>query len=525
MTRKGLKTYPVLIAIVAGGLAWRLWVAWHDVTLLLVKCIPDDSFFVFRIARNLAEGQGLTFDGVIPSNSPRLVWELLLAGVLKIIPANDYLAAHVILTLGGIADAVTIVVLFLLVRTLFRSYTSALLTAGAYAFLPYAVRQANNGLETALAVALLSLGLLFYVNLVRKTPYPKWRFYALGVFCGAIILTRLDYALLPALLFVDLIRRPSGKAPSLYLATGVATIVVPWVIFSVVKFGEVLPSSGYAVTYLYYTHYLEHHPLTLGGLLGRSWFFFFKAFRYYAYPFFTIKLAYFGPIAFALLALAAVVSYVRANSTDREKLRLVLIPTAIIWILLIVHGFLLWYAREWHTGPSLFATVLLGGSIFALATAKLKTRGRAIATVVAVLLLVPAYAKVWHRVWTAEPYRPFLSHYRVSIWARDNLPADAVMASFDGGIPGYFSHLRVVDLVGIENENAFAAIRERRLGAYLDEAGIDYLHVMPVRLYPEYDWLWGEDIKKRLSEPLYEATDDESPPDWRTAQIRRVIHR
>jgi hypothetical protein len=48
---------------------------------------------------------------------------------------------------------------------------------------------------------------------------------------------------------------------------------------------------------------------------------------------------------------------------------------------------------------------------------------------------------------------------------------------------------------------------------------------MPVRLYPEYDWLWGEDIRKRLSKPLYEATDAESPPDWRTAQLRRVIHR
>lgn len=514
----------VLALVVAGGLAFRLWVAWQDVTSLLVKCVPDDSFFVFRIARNVAEGQGLTFDGVVPSNSPRLLWQLLLALVFKFVPANDDLAAHIILTLGGVADAATIIVLFLLVRELWGGRVTALLTAGAYAFLPYAVLQANNGLETALAVALLALALWFYVRLSRDAAASRGRYFALGVFCGVVILTRLDYALLPALLVADQLWR-RGRGRALYLLGGVATVAVPWMLFSIFKFGELLPSSGYAVTYTYYTHFLVNHGFSPGGWLARSWLYFYKAFRYYAFPFFAIRLAFFGPVVFALLAVVTAAVIVKADKTDREKMRLVLLPTAMTFILLFVHGFVLWYAREWHTGPSLFAVVLLGGSLFAALTARLKTPTLAALVVVAALVLAPVYLKIWQRSWRAEAYKPFINHYRVSQWARDNLPRDAVIGSFDGGIPGYFTHRRVVDLVGIENENAFRAIRERRVAAYLDEEGIDYLHLLPVRTYPTYDWLWGENIREKISEPLYAATEPGVQADMRTATIHRVSHK
>jgi hypothetical protein len=524
MAHRKIITAFALALVVAGGLAFRLWVAWQDITSLLVKCVPDDSFFVFRIARNVAEGQGLTFDGVVPSNSPRLLWQLLLALVCKFVPANDYLAAHIILTLGCVADAGTIIVLFLLVRQLRGDGATALLTAAAYAFLPYAVLQANNGLETALVVALLGLALLIYAKLCQDAAASRRRYFGLGVLCGVVILTRLDYVLLPALLIVDQLWR-GGRGRALYLLGGVATIAVPWVLFSIFKFGELLPSSGYAVTYTYYTHFLVNHGFSLGGWLTRSWLYFYKGFRYYAFPFFAIRLALFGPIVFTLLAAVTVAIIAKADKTNREKMRLVLLPVVMVFILLFVHGFVLWYAREWHTGPSLFAIVLLGGSLFGALTGRLKTPTRGVLVIVAALLLVPIYIKIWQRSWRAEAYKPFINHYRVSIWARDNLPRDAVIGSFDGGIPGYFTHRRVVDLVGIENEKAFRAIRERRMAAYLDEEGIDYLHLLPVRTYPEYDWLWGENIRDKISEPLYAATEPGVQVDMRTATIHRVIRK
>jgi len=518
---------PFAVAgVAAGGWGARLWLAWRDITALLVRFVPDDSFFVFRIARNLAAGQGLTFDGVIPANSPRLLWESLLALVFLVIPANDELAANAILTLGATADAVTVVLLFFIMRELGEDATTAVFTAGIYAFMPYAIRQAINGLETALAVALLAGVYLWYIKLtvrgVRATAGP-W--YALGLCGGVILLTRLDYGLWSALLFCDLLRRPGGRRPALWLAAGTATLLGPWVLFSWLGFHELLPSSGYAATYTYYMNYFVNHTPSVGGFLSQAGYYFFKAFKYYAFPFVAIRLAYAGPIAFVALVAGTVIAYARGDRGVRAKFRLLLLPMAMVLVLLVVHGFILWYAREWHTGPSLFATALLGGGLFAFFTRKLGARTRAFVTAAAALALLLVYVKIAQRDWRAEAYKPFINHYRVAVWARDHLPPSAVIGSFDGGVPGYFSHRRVVDLVGVENKRAFAAVRGRRLGAYLDEEGIEYLHLMPCRTDPYYGWFWGEDITKRLEGPLFAATEPGVQPDMRTAALYRVTPR
>jgi hypothetical protein len=64
-----------------------------------------------------------------------------------------------------------------------------------------------------------------------------------------------------------------------------------------------------------------------------------------------------------------------------------------------------------------------------------------------------------------------------------SLPDDAVLASWDAGVVGYFSHRRVVNLDGVVNSFEFyQAGRDGRIGAFLDDDGVGWIvnHGLPV---------------------------------------------
>ena len=62
-------TSAVLIALLVAAIAVHVGVVTQDFeTLAKNGYLYDDSFYAFQIARNIAGGQGATFDGVHPTN-------------------------------------------------------------------------------------------------------------------------------------------------------------------------------------------------------------------------------------------------------------------------------------------------------------------------------------------------------------------------------------------------------------------------------------------------------------------------
>jgi hypothetical protein len=61
-------------------------------------------------------------------------------------------------------------------------------------------------------------------------------------------------------------------------------------------------------------------------------------------------------------------------------------------------------------------------------------------------------------------------------WLNANTPADSVVASWDAGVLGYFSHRPVINLDGLVNDWEFVeVIRTRRYVDYLEREGVDFV--------------------------------------------------
>ena len=500
----------IISIIILLGLSLRLFIAWQDISVLLFRCIPDDSFMVFRIAQEIARGHGLTFDGVIPSNSPRLIWELILSIIFLIYPQGGALPINIILTIASIADVGTVLMIFLILMKLLNNRFVALWGAGLYAFLPYAILRMNNGLETSLGIFLVMLTIYLFIKFYKEDKLNFLRCFIVGLLCGVIILTRMDYGILLIFLmifmtFLEGIDRRYKKI--LITLLGSLVLLIPWLIWSYIKFGYIVPTSSYVPTYFAHKFYSVMH---LGDYFSESLHIFYKGWKYFAFPFFAIRMFYFGPILFFLIMILGIYSLIKIEQEKKSVMSIELIPLIMTFILLIIHGLIGLYIREWHTGPSFPGTVILIAFMLYTISMKVSLKVRRIIFIMSLLITIPILYRIGYREWKSPLYPYNISHYKVSIWVRNNLPEDAIIGSFDGGIPAYFTHRRVVDLSGLENKPAFIASVNHKLGEYIDEEGIEYFLSFPYCISDRFTIFWGEDIKKRLVGPLFIPYNDES---------------
>jgi len=64
--------------------------------------------------------------------------------------------------------------------------------------------------------------------------------------------------------------------------------------------------------------------------------------------------------------------------------------------------------------------------------------------------------------------------YESAVWLKENTPENSKIGAVSAGIYGYMNG-RTIDLAGVVNEEAYRAMREKRIFAYLKEKQIDYL--------------------------------------------------
>ena len=58
----------IISALIFLGLAVRLYYAWQPLPILIEQGMSDDAFYYLHIARNVAMGKGVSFDGLTPTN-------------------------------------------------------------------------------------------------------------------------------------------------------------------------------------------------------------------------------------------------------------------------------------------------------------------------------------------------------------------------------------------------------------------------------------------------------------------------
>ncbi|HXX69478.1 MAG TPA: hypothetical protein VEK07_20005, partial [Polyangiaceae bacterium] len=208
----------ILLAATLVGLGERVAIIGQKPEAVLVRYGSDDLFYYTEVARHVAEGQGVSFDGVNATSGVQPLWAFLLAPWARLFDGNPSLALTVDLSL---VTAFTVasgwlmprVVRALLAREPPRSITDdasrrALGTLAGCVWLvhPRVLAVTFEGTEGALAALCWQLSILAW--LAEDRPMATIR---LGAALGTGALARIDHLVLAGALLLW----PRGRTRSL----------------------------------------------------------------------------------------------------------------------------------------------------------------------------------------------------------------------------------------------------------------------------------------------------------------------
>ena len=213
----------------------------------------DDAFYYFVPARNIAFGNGISFDGLTRSNGFHPLWMAVLVPIFALAHINNILPLRLLIVVLAVFDAAAGIILFRLARRFFA------VEVAAFIALVWALTPAIHSLTTKGGV---EAGLnAFFILLLwerlsainqRKELGPHYgpSFVGLGVIAALTILTRLDNIFLVFFAGLWLWLRWMGDTWSQRLRIGLAffgpivLLVMAYLVWNQLAFGTASPVSG-----------------------------------------------------------------------------------------------------------------------------------------------------------------------------------------------------------------------------------------------------------------------------------------
>ncbi|MBD3337095.1 MAG: hypothetical protein GF355_16390 [Candidatus Eisenbacteria bacterium] len=261
----------ILIMILAAA----LFLGW------ISRFIQDDAFISFVYARELVQGNGLTWFGVTVEGYTNFLWVVWIAAGMAAGIEPVFWSQ-----LSGLAAfLLAVYAAWRLARRVSDSDAVALFCALAFITNRSAAAYATGGLETMLQTALLTLALWLVYELWLAREARRVREWLLGAVALLAILTRMDSGLVLAVIGVAalavLARRRAGPAHYARLAVPPLAGVAAWFIWKAAAYGSLLPNSyhakvdfsmeiaGHGLVYLWrFLHWYALWPLFLAAAAG-----------------------------------------------------------------------------------------------------------------------------------------------------------------------------------------------------------------------------------------------------------------
>ncbi len=415
---------------------------------LLTRLYPvyDDAYITFRYAENLANGLGFTFNPGDPpvQGTTTPLFTLLLALVSYLGLAVPKSAAII----GAVCHGVTVIVLGRLIALLLDR-RAGLFVAALYAISFPAMN--ISGMETPLYT--LTIALSFYFMATQR-----WN---LALFlAGTATLVRIDGALV-AVVVVGVHLLQTRRIPVLPLVIYTLT-VLPWFIFAYLTFGSLLPNSFLAK--------MAFEPNVSGRFSPLGYF---NQFGYI-----------FGLDPFVFVAPFVVLGMIGAW-------RKATVRPLVIWFVayLTAYTFALLPPHTWYFTPTfalvyLFLYIGVQDIVTALRIAFRHDRVQAIQrlTVWAFVLLfaVNLLQDTLLMVWKDPFGRTALqedAHYQAGMWLAQNAQSDEVVAAKEIGLVGYYSEMRIIDILGLVSPDVVPLVRDRQYAQVVKTFQPDYVFV------------------------------------------------
>jgi len=413
--------------------------------------LPLDDAWIHQVyARSLARDGCWCFgDGHFSTGSTSPAWTILLAlGHLMHLPPVMWALA-----LGGLFHALTGILTFYLVLAWFGQSRLAALAAAATLLEWHLAWAAFSGMETTLFVALCTAYLLIAARDARNPS-------VLGLAGGLAILTRPEAILLILVSLIYLTRYcPHTRRWRWWLSFGVvlAIPVVPWLGYNLIVSGRPFPGTLYAKR----VQWVEPWSIEMAfRFLGNCLSYFGLGPSFLASPFFVLagarmlrehRTELLTPIGW-VIGLLTGYAIILPVLYDRGRYLMPLWP---IWI-----GMSFWALWEWVHGKSCH---------------KLRLTYLALCLASMLVFWVNGARAFAQNVMGIES-----QHMQVATWLRTHTPSDALVATHDIGVVGYFAERPILDLAGLVSPEVVTIMRDpAQLSDYILSRQADYLVVFP----------------------------------------------
>lgn len=513
----------VLIVLLI-GLCIRLAIAWQPWDWLIrTGTFGDDACYYAAIAFNIANGNGATADGIHTTNGFQPLWALMLIPIYAL-GASKESAINIAMTILALFSTSTGLVLFLLAKRLWDERV-ALWVLFFWMTSPTVLRQSLNGMETGLYVFMLSIAALLIIHNSMRAKQTAFEIAAIGFVLGLVVLSRVDglpFALAAmiacatnwarracvngndasAAQSVGCACRPFAGlllAKVLILMLAFIATLSPWLVYSFVTTGKLIPESGKAVRCLSLAYIgaidegvtwrVLRHSLTqaISTLLRTQQWNFIKSLitAHVAGKHGTMLLT----IALALLVLLAAFWLARIGYFREVAYMLRSVLKLWFWIahaVAIVLAYSLYQFGWWFFPRYFFAIVPLGiiiGSLLvealrvSLERAYRNSRLKMLPRVAVISVVLLQFAQLffgWHYM-QARMFGGFEEYLNVALWLREHTPKDARIGMFQSGTASYLSGRTVINLDGVVNGDALEAMLNRRMLNYAVSQGITYI--------------------------------------------------
>jgi len=220
------RAFEFILVILVMGIS--LYAALSDAQNLSWRWFTrDDAYYYFKVAQNISEGHGSTFDGINPTNGYHPLWMLVCIPIFALARFDLILPLRVLLLVLGGLSAATAVLFYRLIGRVFAPAIGAL--AALYWSFNYDIlgRVYQQGLETGIAVffVLLLVYKLFEFEIAwRKNQVSNGQLFGLGLIALLAVLSRLDLIFMAGMLGIWIILRQTTLR--YFLPVDIAAILV-----------------------------------------------------------------------------------------------------------------------------------------------------------------------------------------------------------------------------------------------------------------------------------------------------------
>ena len=170
----------------------------------------DDAYYYFKVAQNISEGHGSTFDGINKTNGYHPLWMLICIPIFALARFDLILPLRILFLLMSGLSVGTAILLFRLIGRVFAPVIGAFAALYWVFSVNVLVRFYKQGLETGIAaffIVLFVYKLAEFERTWRERPVSSRDLFILGAIGALVIFSRLDLVFLVALAGIWLVFR------------------------------------------------------------------------------------------------------------------------------------------------------------------------------------------------------------------------------------------------------------------------------------------------------------------------------